>query len=397
MSRVPTRSLLVDLVIAVGLGWMCWSAAESHWGRGGDPVELGPPGRGGPPPPWFFDRPEVADWVLVPVLVLIAGLAVRRVWPRPAFVAVVVGVGGYLAAGAVFLPIFLAPALAIYAMAMALPLRRWLPLTALLLPMIAAGYWSEPYLGLLNPALYAGLVLGVALAIVPALFALLRRSRRESERVAREQDRRRYAYEERMRIARDVHDVVGHSLSVITMQAGVALHVLDRRPDQVAASLEAIRTTSREALAELRSTLEVFRDPEGGEPRAPMPGLARLDDLVGALRQAGRSVDVVREGDGPPLPAAVDQAAFRIIQEALTNVVRHAEEAAAVVRVARTPGQLVVDVSDNGRASAVPAPGNGIRGMGERARAVGGTLDVQTRPGGGLVVRAVLPVLGAVA
>ena len=397
MSRVPTRSLLVDPVIAVGLGWMCWSAAESHWGRGGDPVELGPPGRGGPPPPWFFDRPEVADWVLVPVLVLIAGLAVRRVWPRPAFVAIVVGVGGYLAAGAVFPPVFLAPALAIYAMAMALPLRRWLPLTALLLPMIAAGYWSEPYLGLLNPALYAGLVLGVALAIVPALFALLRRSRRESERVAREQDRRRYAYEERMRIARDVHDVVGHSLSVITMQAGVALHVLDRRPDQVAASLEAIRTTSREALAELRSTLEVFRDPEGGEPRAPMPGLARLDDLVGALRQAGRSVEVVREGDGPPLPAAVDQAAFRIIQEALTNVVRHAEEAAAVVRVARTPGQLVVEVSDNGRASAVPAPGNGIRGMGERARAVGGTLDVQARPGGGLVVRAVLPVLGAVA
>ena len=255
--------------------------------------------RGSPPPPWFLDRPEVADWVLVPVaLIFIAGLAVRRVWPRPAFVAVVVGVGGYLAAGAVFPPVFVAPALAIYAMAMALPLRRWLPLTALLLPMIAAGYWSEPYLGLLNPALYAGLVFGVALAIVPALFALLRRSRRESERVAREQDRRRYAYEERMRIARDVHDVVGHSLSVITMQAGVALHVLDRRPDQVAASLEAIRTTSREALAELRSTLEVFRDPEGGEPRAPMPGLARLDDLVGALRQAGRSVEVVREGDG---------------------------------------------------------------------------------------------------
>ena len=167
-----------------------------------------------------------------------------------------------------------------------------------------------------------------------------------------------------MRIARDVHDVVGHSLSVITMQAGVALHVLDRRPDQVAASLEAIRTTSREALAELRTTLEVFRDPESGEPRAPVPGLARLDDLVGALRQAGRSVEVVREGDGPPLPAAVDQAAFRIIQEALTNVVRHAEQATAVVRVARTPGRLVVEVSDDGPASAVPAAGNGIRGHG---------------------------------
>jgi signal transduction histidine kinase len=373
---------------------MCWSAAVFHWGPDGDPVDLGPGGRGRGGP-WFLDRPEVSDWVLLPVLVMVAGLALRRVWPRPAFVATVVGVGGYLAAGAMFPPVFLAPALAIYAMALALPLRRWLPLTALLLPMLGAGYWREPYLGLLNPTLYAGVVFGVALAIVPALFALLRRSRRESERVAREQDRRRYAYEERMRIARDVHDVVGHSLSVITMQAGVALHVLDRRPDQVAESLEAIRATSREALAELRTTLEVFRDADGGEPRAPLPGLARLDDLVGALRQAGRPVEVVRDGDGPPLPAAVDQAAFRIIQEGLTNVVRHAEHATAVVRVARAPGQLVVEVSDDGPATAVPAAGNGIRGMGERAQAVGGTLDVGVRPGGGLLVRAVLPVLGA--
>ncbi|HLL61948.1 MAG TPA: sensor histidine kinase [Propionibacteriaceae bacterium] len=394
MQRVPTRSVLVDSVVALVLGWMCWSAAAFDWGRDRDPVELGPggpPGRRDGPPPWFLDRPEVADWVLLPVLITVAGLAVRRVWPRSAFVAVVIGVGGYVAAGASFPLVFLAPALVIYAMAMALPLRRWVPLTALLVPMIVAGHLSEPYLGLLDPRLYAGVVLGIALAIVPALFALLRRSRREGERVAREQDRRRYAYEERMRIARDVHDVVGHSLSVITMQAGVALHVLDRRPDQVAASLEAIRTTSREALAELRTTLEVFRDPDGGEPRAPLPGLARLDDLVGALRQAGRMVEVVREGAVMPLPAAVDQAAFRIIQEALTNVVRHAEQATAVVRVSQEPGRLVVEVSDDGPAAAVPAAGNGIHGMGERARAVGGTLEVLPRAGGGLVVRAVLP------
>ena len=333
-------------------------------------------------------------WVWLPIVVLVVGLALRRVWPRPAFVAVAIGVGGYLAAGAMFPPVFVAPALAIYAMAMALPLRRWLPLTALLVPMIAARYWSEPYLGLLDPALYASIMFGIALAVVPALIALLRRSRREGERVAREQDRRRYAYEERMRIARDVHDVVGHSLSVITMQAGVALHVLDRRPDQVAASLEAIRNTSREALAELRTTLEVFRDPESGEPRAPLPGLARLDDLIGALRQAGRTVEVVYEGDATPLPAAVDQAAFRIVQEALTNVVRHAESATAVVRVTREPARLRVEVSDDGPVTTLPAAGNGIRGMGERARAVGGTLEVRVRPGGGLVVRAVLPVVG---
>jgi signal transduction histidine kinase len=391
--RVRTRTLLIDSAIAVALGWMCWWGAFFGWepdgGRRG--WDFGP--RGGP---WLHDPPDVLGWVSGPILVFVMGLAVRRIWPRTAFVAIVAGVGGYLAAGAVFGLVFVAPALGVYAMATTLPLRRWLPLTVLLVPMVVARHWREPYLGLLNPSLYAGLVMGVALAVVPAMFALLRRSRRENERVAREQDRRRYAYEERLRIARDVHDVVGHSLSVITMQAGVALHVLDRRPDQVAESLEAIRATSREALAELRMTLEVFRDPEGGGPRAPVPGLARLDELVGALRKAGRTVTVERAPteNTEPLPAAVDQAAFRIIQEGLTNVVRHAENAPATVRVVREPDRLVVEVADDGPATTEPVPGNGIRGMGERARGVGGTVQVTVRPAGGLLVRAVLPVGG---
>ena len=391
-KQVTTRVLLVDSAIAVVLGWISWLGSFFGWNPDRRPGQFGPP-RGGP---WAYDPPQVLGWVVVPILVLVVGLAVRRLWPRAAFVAVVAGVGGYLAAGATFGLIFLAPALGVYAMAMALPLRRWLPLTALLVPMIVAGHWREAYFGLLDPTLYAGLVIGVALAVVPAMFALLRHSRRESERVAREQDRRRYAYEERMRIARDVHDVVGHSLSVITMQAGVALHVLDRRPDQVAESLEAIRTTSRQALAELRMTLEMFRDPEADGPRAPVPGLARLEELVGALRKAGRTVHLERvpPQDSAPLPAAVDQAAFRIIQEGLTNIVRHAETATATVRVAREPGRLVVEVADDGPASAVPVAGNGIRGMSERARAVGGTVQITVRPAGGLLVRAVLPLGG---
>jgi signal transduction histidine kinase len=388
-----TRSLLIDFAIAVGLGWMCWWGSFVGWNpdhiRGAP--DFGP--RGGP---WLRDPPDVLGWVVVPLLIMVVGLAVRRVWPRTAFVAIVVGVGGYLAAGATFGLVFVAPALGVYAMANALPLRRWLVLTTLLLPMIMAGHWSESYLGLLNPSLYAGLVIGVALAVMPTMFALLRRSRKENERIAREQDRRRYAYEERLRIARDVHDVVGHSLSVITMQAGVALHVLDRRPDQVVESLEAIRTTSREALAELRMTLEMFRDPEADGPRAPVPGLARLDDLVGALRKAGRTVEVERlppDGSGP-LPGAVDQAAFRIIQEGLTNVVRHTENATATVRVVHEPTRLVVEVADDGPAVAEPVAGNGIRGMAERARVVGGTVQVMVRPAGGLLLRAVLPLAG---
>jgi signal transduction histidine kinase len=194
--------------------------------------------------------------------------------------------------------------------------------------------------------------------------------------------------------------VVGHSLAVITMQAGVALHLLDKeraahpRPDQVASSLEAIKRTSREALAELRTTLEVFRS-DSEEPRSPVPGLARLDDLVDGLRSAGREVTIIHgesDDDLQDLPVTVDQAAFRIIQESLTNVVRHAPAAHATVQVARQAGMLTVEVSDDGPAGSVPPDGNGIRGMRERARAVGGTVRVSVREPRGLVVRADLPV-----
>ncbi|MGH3341271.1 MAG: histidine kinase dimerization/phosphoacceptor domain-containing protein, partial [Propionibacteriaceae bacterium] len=292
------RALLVDSVIGFVLALTSWMASFYVWAGS----EFGRPEWRHGPPRQMVASVDPSPWVLPAVTLVALGVATRRIWPRAAFIATVAGVGAYLATGSTFAPIFLGPALAVYSMAggasifadrapadtpgRALPqLRSWAPLLVLLVPMIMAGYWQEPYVGLLDPAFYGGLLSVIAIAVVPAMIALLVRSRRESEREVREQERRRYAYEERLRIARDVHDVVGHSLAVITMQAGVALHLLDKeraghpRPDQVASSLEAIKKTSREALAELRTTLEVFRA-DAEEPRSPLPGLDRLDDLI---------------------------------------------------------------------------------------------------------------------
>ena len=408
------RALLIDSFVGFALAMTSWMASFYVWGRS---EFARPDWRHGPPRQMILSV-EPSPWVLPAVTLVALGVATRRIRPRAAFIATVVGVGVYLATGSTFAPIFLGPALAVYSMASGgsiftgqapaggpgqvfPPLRSWAPLLVLLVPMIMAGYWQEPYLGLLDPSFYGGLLSVIAIAVVPVMIALLVRSRRESEREVREQERRRYAYEERLRIARDVHDVVGHSLAVITMQAGVALHLLDKersahpRPDQVASSLEAIKKTSREAMAELRATLEVFRA-DAEEPRSPLPGLDRLDDLVDGLRSAGRDVRLIREqsdDDLQEVPAAVDQAAFRIIQESLTNIVRHAPAAHATVRLTRQAGMLTIEVTDDGPAVSVPPDGNGIRGMRERARAVGGAVRVSVREPNGLAVRADLPLV----
>ena len=387
MPEVAPRTVVVDAGLGLLLGWFGWVGAAYTWDR--PEVHRGPP-------PWGDSTryPGMyASEAMVPFLIMVAvGVTIRRVWPRAGFCAVVVGLGGYLALGGPLGPVCLALTATVFAMATALPLRRWAPLTALLVPLVLAAHWSEPFLGLFDPGVYAAGLAVFALAVLPVMFALLRRARRDNDRREREQDRRRYVDEERLRIAREVHDVVGHSLTVITMQAGVALHVLEKQPDQVAASLEAIRTTSLEALAELRTTLAVFREADGGAPRGPRPGLDRLDDLVGALVGAGRQVQLVRDGlDRALLPTAVDQAAFRIVQEALTNVVRHAGPAAATVRLEQRPDRLDIEVLDDGSTRTQPVEGDGLRGMRERAAAVGGSIQLSPGHPTGLRVTAVLP------
>ncbi|MFE4454693.1 histidine kinase [Streptomyces sp. NPDC056796] len=225
------------------------------------------------------------------------------------------------------------------------------------------------------------------------------RERAERAERTREEEARRRVAEERLRIARDLHDVVAHHIALVNVQAGVAAHVMDRRPDQAKEALAHVREASRSALNELRATVGLLRqsgDPEA--PTEPAPGLAVLDALVDTFRNAGLPVEVARTDPDSPLPAAVDLAAYRIIQEALTNVRKHAgADAKAEVSVVRVGGTAEVTVLDTGSgAGPRPAPadggGHGLIGMRERVTALGGTLTAGPRYGSGFRVHAILPV-----
>ncbi|MEZ7129737.1 sensor histidine kinase [Nonomuraea sp. AD125B] len=214
----------------------------------------------------------------------------------------------------------------------------------------------------------------------------------EAERT-REEAARRRAGEERLRIARELHDSLTHSISVIKVQAGVAVHLARKRGEEVPAALLAIQEASGDAMRELRATLEVLRDP-APTPEEDVPsGLDRLDDLVRRARSIGLPTTVTVAGARRALPPEVDRAAYRIVQEALTNVSRHAGAAAARVRVEYADAELVVQVDDDGSASAgePPVPGTGLRGMRERVSALGGRLRTEPRPEGGFTVQAALP------
>jgi signal transduction histidine kinase len=265
-----------------------------------------------------------------------------------------------------------------------------------------AGHFGLGYLVGRPPPLTPAVLIGVAawtlLLLVVAEVVRIRRERMlEAERTHAEEDRRR-AGEERLRIARELHDVLAHNISLINVQAGVALHLMDEQPGQSRTALAAIKQASNDALHELRSVLDILRQGTDA-PRSPTSGLDSLDGLVANAASAGLAVSTRVEGTPRPLPTGVDLAAFRIVQEALTNVTRHAGQATASVLVAYGDGELTVQVDDDGRGAtrqgAEAAGGNGIRGMRERAAALGGQLDAGPRPGGGFRVAARLPLNGA--
>jgi signal transduction histidine kinase len=243
-----------------------------------------------------------------------------------------------------------------------------------------------------------GLAAWLLVILSAAEFVRVRRERAiESARIHQEEARRR-ASEERLRIARELHDALGHHLSLISVQAGVALHVNEELPEQARSALDAIRQASKEALDELRSVLDILRQGDEQAPRTPTPTLARLDSLVSQAAAAGLTVQTQTVGDPRPLPFGIDVAAFRIVQEALTNVARHAGPATATVRLAFADDALTVEVDDDGRGSSLdakPHAGKGILGMRERVTALSGELETGPRPEGGFRVRARFPLDGA--
>ncbi|WP_277371715.1 sensor histidine kinase [Rhodococcus rhodochrous] len=308
-------------------------------------------------------------------------------WPRTALIAAPALVGLYFATGGADGPIFLLPALAAFGAASVRPVRE-LTVPGFIAGVVLVGGMTARVVVAGYPAWVAmWQTLGTAaLAVAAAAVGFWRSARRDAnaERV------RRAATEEQLRIARDLHDGVGHGLAVIAMQAGVALHVLERDPDAVRDALVAIRDTSRDALGELRSELTTLTGETAA--RRPQRGLADLPVLVDRIRAAGLDVDV--KVPARRLPADVDHVAYSIVAEAMTNVLRHAQANTVIVEIACEGQTVTVRVADDGHGRATDAStgGLGLRAMEDRAAALGGTLVAEPGPERGFVVRAVLPV-----
>jgi signal transduction histidine kinase len=269
---------------------------------------------------------------------------------------------------------------------------------------IAVGYVAFPWVPYLldtGPRPDLAVMLGLASWLLllggSAEFVRVRRERAaEAEHTRREEERRR-ASEERLRIARELHDVLAHNISLINVQAGVALHLMDERPEQARTALSAIKQASKDTLGELRSVLDILRNPGESSPRSPAGGLDRLDELVSRASAAGLSVRTEIDGTPRPLPARVDLTAYRIVQEALTNVIRHAGAAEATIGVTYGERELTLRVDDDGRGRTVKdggGTGSGIAGMRDRAAALEGELEAGPRPDGGFRVLARLPLDG---
>jgi len=352
-------------------------------------------------------------WAYLLVAVAALALLLRRRSPLAALAICGAAISTYLLLGYPFGPVLLTGPFAVYAVVEQIEVRRAVIAASTFVLVTTAGV--TPRFAEASEWLHLGtwFVAWSAVLAAPAAVGAAFRARRQSADEVRAEQARRAVSDERLRISQEVHDVVGHGLAVIAMQAGVALHVLDRSPDRARESLEAIRTTSREALDGLRAELAQLRAPSESAARRPRPGLADVPALIQRMRAAGADVTLQASEVGP-VTADVDVAAYRIVQESLTNVLRHAGTATTVVSVERSGDELTIKVADSGQrnqpsvasAAVVDADhlgagepgrdgrggGTGIDGMRARAGALGGTL-VAEPTGPGFMVEARLPII----
>jgi signal transduction histidine kinase len=340
------------------------------------------------------DKPPAGVHIAAPaaayLLVVVSALALIWRRRRPVL-ALAVSLGavllyiclGYFGGAAMLNPMF-----ALYAVAVAVPTGRALGLAVItMLSLMAATAAFGPF------GTGGGFVL-IPGEVAAALFLGLRVASRAASLREREEQARRAVDAERLRIARELHDVVAHTMATINVQAGVAAHVIDQQPEQAAEALEAIKQASKEGLRELRGILNVLRQADEQDERSPAPRLAQLDALVENTTHAGLPTSVIVHGRARALAPTVDLTAYRIVQESLTNTLRHAGPTTARVTLSYTDDQLEVEVLDGGRGPVDGTPqgaGHGIAGMRERAEAMGGTLTAGAAPEGGFRVQARLP------
>jgi signal transduction histidine kinase len=339
-----------------------------------------------------------STWFLVPAtIVTIGALLLRRRFPFGApvtvltLVAAVSFVEGNFAPGS--FAVFLATIASALLLGMAPERRQALAGIALYVAVVAVAIRNQPNGGL-DDLVFVTLILTCAWMAGFALKSKLADA--ESRRLRAEEEAREAVAEERGRIARELHDVVAHSVSVMTVQAGAVRRLLTPEQEREREALLTVEQTGRQALAEMRRLLGVLREEGEIAALAPQPGLATLSTLVAQVRDAGLPVELTYEGDRISLPAGVDLSAYRIVQEALTNTLKHAGPARAWVRVRYGQDEVEVEVANDGR-SENGSDGHGLVGMRERVALCGGHLTAGPRPGGGYTISARLPVTGSAA
>ncbi|MEJ3654392.1 sensor histidine kinase [Actinomycetes bacterium KLBMP 9759] len=327
-------------------------------------------------------------------------MLVRRSYPLLTLLASAIGILAYYAAGYPMIGLAVPVAFALYSAAEA-GKTRWAVLTIVGLVVISSlarlqeGDDPRYVFGYELATSLSAMAAAVALGSAARARRLWRSEQRQRERQLlheRELETSRRVEEERLRIAREVHDVLAHTVSVITLHAGVAAEAVEDDPEGAKVALGHVRTASEQAMREIRSTVGLLRDPDDPDRSAPVGGLDQLDRVVASATAGGLPVTLRVEGEREPLPAAVDSTAYRIVQEALTNTIRHAGATAAEVCVRYGGARLAIRVTDDGQGGAGGTGGHGISGMRERAALLGGTVIAGAMPGGGFEVSATLPV-----